>query len=159
MISWKVKFTLVVVLILALLIPLTTPVLGSTNVAFTHEPDSYNVQSGSFTMTYELTGDTSSNGGSVCVSYDYFVFNAKAGQTLQGHAASDGKMMYYTILQSPIGLHLFQNSNCAGGYWPNQGFTGATTMTWVAPADGQYVLIFLTAGFYGGKVSFTVQTT
>jgi len=90
--------------------------------------------------------------------FDYFIFNAQAGQTLEAQVQSAGKKVFYMVLNSPSGLYRFQNSNCGVGNWGAvEGFTSQITISWVAPADGQYVLIFLTNGFYSGNVFFTPQ--
>ena len=90
--------------------------------------------------------------------FDYFILNAAGGQTLQAQAESQDRVAYYIILQSPNGLYLFENSNCGSGYWGVvQGFTSTTTINLVAPESGQFVIIFLTHGFYGGTLFFTLQ--
>ena len=157
----SLKRRLFLVLISAVLISLTTPLLTSVNatsLTFTRAPSGYDMQTGAFTMASQLTNDGDINGGGVCVMFDYFIFNAQAGQALQAQVQSAGKKVSYMILNSPSGLYRFQNSNCGYGNWgPVEGFTAQTTINWVAPADGQYVLIFLTNGFYSGKVLFTPQ--
>ena len=157
----NLKRPLFLVFVFALLIPLVTPLLVSvsaTSLTFTRAPLSYDMQTGAFTMGSQLTNDGEINGGGVCVMFDYFIFNAQAGQTLQAQVESAGKKVSYMILNSPSGLYRFQNSNCGYGNWgPVEGFTAQTTINWLAPANGQYVLIFLTNGFYSGKVFFTPQ--
>jgi len=157
----KLRYTLLLVFASLLLVPLATPLLASvsaTSLTFTRAPPGYNPQTGAFTMDSQLTDDNSINGGRVCVMFDYFIFNAQAGQTLQAQVQSAGKPVSYIILNSPSGLYRFQNSNCGYGNWgPVEAFTSPTTITWVAPAEGQYVIILLTNGFYGGQVFFTPQ--
>jgi len=93
-------------------------------------------------------------GDRVCMMYDYFIFNAQAGQVLQGGAQSGtGKLIYYMILNSNQ-LYSFENSDCDAGYW-GQLVASASTIIWTAPTDGQYALVFMTSGFYGGTVYFT----
>ena len=109
-------------------------------------------------MGSQLTNDNGINGGGVCVMFDYFIFNAQAGQTLQAQAQSAGKEVFYVILDSPSGLYRFENSNCGAGNWgPLEGFTSPTTISWVAPTNGQFAIILLTNGFYGGQVFFSPQ--
>ena len=161
MINPKLKYTLLLMLVSLLLVPLTTPLLGNvsaTSFTFTRAPSGYNTQTGAFTMDSQLIFDKSINAARVCVMFDYFIFNAQAGQTLQAQVQSGGKPVSYIILNSPTGLYRFQNSNCGYGNWgPVETFTSPTTITWVAPSEGQYVIIFLTNGFYGGQVFFTPQ--
>ena len=145
------------------LIAVSSPMLAyaAGNVTFLRVPPGYNSQTGAFTMSTQLTKDFKrTNKGGTCVMFDYFIFNADGGQTLLAQAQSPDRGVYYMILQSPNGLYLFENSNCASGYWAEvQGFASTTTIDWVAPASGQFVIIFLTHGFYGGTVFFTLQTT
>jgi len=152
---------LFLVFVFAFVIPITTPLLGSvsaTSLTFTRAPSNYDMQTGAFTLASQLTNDSPSGHGRVCVMFDYFIFNAQAGQTLQAQVQSAGNKVSYMILNSPSGLYRFQNSNCGYGNWgPVEGFTSQTTINWVAPSDGQYVIIFLTNGFYSGNVFFTPQ--
>lgn len=124
-------------------------------IVFSRTPSGYNNQTGAFTLSMQLTNDGWRKAGDrVCVMYDYFIFNAQAGQVLQGGAqGSTGKLIYYMILNSPYQLYSFQNSNCEAGW--GQVAASASTINWTAPKDGQYALLFLTSGFYGGKVYFT----
>ena len=159
MIRSRFRASLIILFACAVLVPLTNPLLGNVNaesITFSHTPSGYNNQTGAFTMGSQLTDDAG-NGG-VCVMYDYFIFNAQAGLTLQGQvqAGSTGRMIYYLILNSPYELYSFQNSNCGFGNWePVQGFSSATTINWVPTKDGQYTLVFLVNGFYSGPVYFT----
>jgi len=126
-------------------------------VVFSRTPSGYNYQTGAFTLSGQLTNDGwRKSGDRVCVMYDYFIFTAEAGEVLQGGAqtGSAGKPIYFMVLNSPYQLYSFQNSNCAAGSW-GQVAAPASAINWVAPEDGQYALVFLTTGFYGGPVYFT----
>jgi len=156
----RFKVSLILLFACGVLAPLTNPLLGNVNAGssftFSRTPSGYNNQTGAFTMGSQLTNDAG-NGG-VCVMYDYFIFNAQAGQMLQGQVrtGSTGRMIYYLILNSSYGLYRFQNSNCGLGNWgPVQGFNSAITINWVAAKEGQYALVFLVNGFYSGPVYFT----
>jgi len=146
------------------LILLPGPMLGyawAENFTFLRTPPSYNSQTGAFTMSTQLTNDINDFGrAGACVMFDYFVFDATAGQTLQGQVQSGGKEIFYMILQSPNGLYRFENSNCGRGDWGLvEGFTSQTSITWIAPENGRFVIIFLTHRFYGGIIFFTVEAT
>ena len=87
--------------------------------------------------------------------FDYFIFNAQAGQVLQGSLQASGTLrpVAYVILNSPYQLYSFENSNCGVGNWGE--ISTASTINWTAPKDGQYALVFLTNGFYSATVYFT----
>ncbi|HUO42736.1 MAG TPA: hypothetical protein VMU35_07130 [Methylomirabilota bacterium] len=160
----SVKGILIIFLASALLIALTGPTLGyasTENFTFLRTPPTYNTQTGAFTMSTQLTNDINDFGRSgTCVMFDYFIFGATAGQTFQGQAQSQGKEVFYMILQSPNGLYRFENSNCGHGDWESvEGFASQITITWVAPENGPFVIIFLTHHFYSGTILFTLQAT
>jgi len=155
------KITLAVIIFSTFLIAMSSPmsVYAAGSVTILRAPPGYNSQTGGFTLSTQLTKDYKRNErGGTCVMFDYFILNAAGGQTLQAQAGSQDRVAYYIILQSPNGLYLFENSNCGSGYWGVvQGFTSTTTINLVAPESGQFVIIFLTHGFYGGTLFFTLQ--
>jgi len=122
-------------------------------ITFSRTPTGYNNQTGAFTLDQQLTNDAF-NGG-VCVMFDYFIFNAQAGQVLQGGLQASGTLrpVGYMILNSPYQLYSFENSNCGVGNWGQ--IAPASSINWTAPKDGQYALVFLTNGYYGATVYFT----
>ena len=128
---------------------------------FRRTPDGYNNQTGSFALASQLTNELPKRrkgDAQVCVMFDYFIFYAQAGQILQGQGSpgSTGSgRVYYTILTSPVQLNLFWNSRCGSGNWQIQQVSSPSTISWTAPEDGQYALVFMVRGFYGGKVSFS----
>jgi len=125
---------------------------------FRHTPAGYNNQTGSFALASQLMSESKSGVTGVCVMFDYFIFNAQGGQVLQGQVSpgSTGNAgVYYTILTSPIQLNLFWNSRCGRGDWQIQQFTSPSTISWTAPEDGQYALVFMVRGFYGGTLTFS----
>lgn len=134
-------------------------------ITFSRTPTGYNYQTGAFTLTGQL-GDDAGN-GAVCATYDYFIFNAQAGQVLQGglQTGTTSKTIYYMILNSPDQLYSFMKSSCGvhTPYWPNvaptlgswrQDMAPASNINWSASIDGQYALVFLANGFYSGVVYF-----
>ena len=125
-------------------------------IIFTRTPAEYNNQTGYFILGQELTDDSGT--GRVCISFDYFVFNAQAGQVLQGtlQPGNAGKVIYYAILNSPNQLLFFQTCG-AGNSGQIQGLralTSQTTLSWVAPKSGWYGLVFFVNGFYDSPVYF-----
>jgi len=152
------RLTVFSLIIFALAVVPLNPLIGNVSATssftFSRTPSGYNNETGAFTLGSQLTYD--SGYGQVCVMYDYFIFNAQAGQLLQGHAWIVGvsHMLFYLVVTSPYQLYSFQNSNCArGGSWSQ--ISDASAINWTAPANGQYALIFATSGFYGGTVYFT----
>jgi len=129
-------------------------------VSFRRTPSEYNNQTGSFRLDSQLTNDWGSGNTQatrVCLMFDYFIFNAQAGQQLQGQVqpgSTGNKPVYYVILESPTQLNIFWNSACGRGNWQLQEFTSPSTISWTAPKDGQYALLFIVSGFYSGVVYF-----
>lgn len=164
MVSSKFDASILVIFVCAL-IPLTITQLGNVSgqvtpiTTFTLTPGDYNNQTGSFTLSGQFIYERVGGSNGVCISYDYFTFNAQAGQSLQGklQPGNNGKPFYYFILNSYPQFTLFNQYGCsAPNYWEPQMFNSASTLSWVAPADGRYVLVFFTPGFYGGPVYFTI---
>jgi len=135
-------------------------------ITFLRMPTSYNDQTGAFTLSDQIV-DGAGN-GLVCMTYDYFIFNAQAGQVLQGSSQTNtpDRIVFYMVLNSPSQLYTFMDSNCGvhTPYWPNatpnvviwrQKMTPASSISWTAPASGQYALVFMANGFYGGVVYFS----
>ena len=160
--SAKFNASILIILVCALT-PLTMNQIGSVTgqatpiTTFTLVPSDYNNQSGSFTLSGQFTYDYTNGRTTVCMSYGYFTFNAQAGQSLQGklQPGDNSRPFYYFILNSSPQFSLFAQYGCsAPRYWEPQMFN--STLSWVAPEDGRYVLIFFTPGFYGGLVYFTI---
>ena len=167
MIPLSPKASIALLLVCAFLIPLSVLPLASvnartTNITFTRTAADYNNQTGSFTLARQLTDDNGygkGNGGT-CLSYEYFIFSAQAGQVLQGQLQTGptGQFIYYMVLSSPNQLRFFENSNCGAGNWGQpQGFNSPSALDWTASADGQYALVFVVRGFYSGPVCFIPQ--
>ena len=164
------------IVITSLLIPLLctfilvssspTNVYGTAQpITFLLTPSGYNELTGAFELTRQIT-DNAGN-GAVCMMYDYFIINMRAGQVLQGGLQTAGmsKTVYYMVLNSPGQLFSFMNSNCGvrTPYWPNIAPTiaswrpymaVASSINWTAPTDGQYALVFMVYGFYGGVLHY-----
>jgi hypothetical protein len=122
-------------------------------VTFTRTPNTYNIQTGSFSLDWELSDFVSDT---VCLSYDYFLIKAEAGQLLRGEVSpgsTGNRGVAYVILGSPIGLYNFEGSDCGFGFWSPL-FTTRSTFNWTAPQDGEYALVFMVSGFYGGPLYF-----
>ena len=161
MVSSKFNASILIIFVCAL-IPLAIIQLGSVNgqttpiTTFTLTPKDYNNQTGSFTLSGQFTYDSTNRRTTVCISYDYFTFNAQAGQTLHGKLmpGDSSRPFYYFILNSYPQFSLFSQYGCsAPNYFEPQTFSSA--LSWVAPEVGRYVLVLFTPGFYGGLVYFT----
>ena len=161
------RASIALLLVCAISIPLSVPPLvtvnaQATSITFTRTAADYNNQTGSFTLGRQLTDDNGygKGKGGTCLSYDYFIFNAQAGQALQGELQTGptGQFVYYMVLSSPNQLRFFENSNCGVGYWGQpQGFNSPSALDWTASANGQYALVFVVRGFYSGPVYFIPQ--
>jgi len=165
----KMRFTLFsascsVLLLWTVLLSSISPVANVYAVnqvtVFRRVPSGYNNQTGAFTLASSFTNDglSSNPNGRPCASYDYFIFNAQAGQVLQGQVqtgSTGSKPVYYTVLNSPAQLNVFMGSSCGRGIWQIQELTPPSTISWTAPSDGQYALVIIVSGFYGGAVYFS----
>ena len=149
---------LLLCLVLAISVASLTNVHGVDQmIMFTRVPSGYANETGSFKLGSQLSHNGVRGNGRVCVTFDYFIFNAQAGQVLQGKmepGSTGNKPVYYLILNSPTQLNVFQNSGCGLGNWQLQTFTSPTTISWTVAEDGQYALIFAVSGFYSGLLYF-----
>ena len=93
-----------------------------------------------------------------CLFYDYFVFNATAGQEIKGQ--------FTTEQARPVGFYVlnsaqfrFSDSGCAIGSqgWDVYAFGPTYDFNWTVPESGLYVFLFLSRPFYGGHIHFTTQ--
>jgi hypothetical protein len=95
-----------------------------------------------------------------CFYYDYFVFNATAGQEINGQFTTEGgRSVGFYVLDSAQ-FARFGYSGCQVGSWPWDLYAFAPTwdFNWTVPESGLYVFLFLSAPFYGGDIHFTAQT-
>jgi len=155
------KLSIRIILFLSLAVSTPLVILGSVKgqeplrIVFSRTPPAYDNRTGYFTLGEQLIDD--SRNGEVCLSYDYFVFNAHAGQRLQGKLESvNATTIYYVIITSIAQLPFFQrcgrgNSGRTQGI---HGFRTQATLNWVAQKDGTYSLVFFVIGYYGGSVYF-----
>jgi len=91
-----------------------------------------------------------------CLYYDYFVFNATAGQEIKGQFTTEqGRSVGFYVLNSDQ----FWNFGCTIGNWAWDVYVFGPTgdFSWRVPESGRYVFLFLSREFYGGHVHFTAQ--
>lgn len=121
---------------------------------FVRTPPDYNPQTGAFTLSEQAYGGDI---GKLCLAYDYFVFNAAAGEAVSWQLNSPGQAIYYSIINASQ-LSLF-NANAQNCYInlnsPAQFFNSHTTMNWTSPASGQYAFVLFTRIYYTGPVYLT----
>jgi hypothetical protein len=94
-----------------------------------------------------------------CLYYDYFVFNATAGQEIKGQFTTEqGRSVGFYVL-NPAQFRIFGYSGCQGGNWPWDVYVFGPTydLNWRVPESGPYVFLFLSWPFYGGHIHFTAQ--
>ena len=94
-----------------------------------------------------------------CLYYDYFVFNATAGQEIKGEFTTEqGGYVGFYVLNSAQ-FQRFGYSGCVIGNWgwDIYEFGPAGNFNWSVPETGWYTFLFLSRGFYGGHIHFTVQ--
>jgi len=146
------------VILLLIIIPLT--VLSTVNgqaanqPSFLRTPANYNPQTGAFTLNVQGVfprGFISP----ICISYDYFIFNATGGQAVSWQVNSPGQLIQYVIM-SANQYRSFDASaqNCVINL-SSQEFNSKATLDWTAPETGQYALVFFTRSFYAGPVYLT----
>jgi len=94
-----------------------------------------------------------------CLYYDYFVFNATAGQEIKGQFTTEqGRPVGFYVLNSAQ-FRRFGYSGCAIGNWAWDvyAFGPSYDLNWRVPESGRYVFLFLSGPFYGGHIHFTAQ--
>jgi len=122
---------------------------------FIRTPANYNPETDSFTLNEQAYGGYS---GKFCLAYDYFVFDADAGQAMQGQVNSPGQVIGYAFINS-YQLYVFDAyaQNCYLYLNSVQYFSSQAALNWTPPANGQYALIFFTRTYYTGSVYFTLS--
>ena len=119
----------------------------ANQIKFIRTPLSYNPQIGSFTLGEQAYGGDL---GNFCLGYDYFTFNATAGQAVSFQVDSPGQIIYYAI----INASQFPGFNAAAQNCylrlnsPIQDFNSKTSLNWTAPGSGQFVLLFYTRTYF-----------
>jgi hypothetical protein len=94
-----------------------------------------------------------------CLYYDYFVFNATAGQEIKGQFTTEqGRSVGFYVLDSAQ-FRRFSYSGCVIGNWAWDVyvFGPAGDLNWHVPESGRYMFLFLSGSFYGGHIHFTAQ--
>ena len=94
-----------------------------------------------------------------CLYYDYFVFNATAGQQIKGQFTTEqGRSVGFYVL-NPAQFWQFGYSGCTIGNltWEAYVFGPTGDLDWHVPESGRYVFLFLSGPFYGGHIHFTAQ--
>lgn len=154
----KSSLTFLLVALISMISPNIQITHAQTKIEFifTRTPAEYNNQTGYFILGQQLTDDSGT--GRVCISFDYFVFNAQAGQVLQGtlQPGNAGRVIYYAILNSPNQLLFFQTCGAgnSGQILGLRALTSQTMLSWVTPKNGWYALAFFVNGYYDGPVYF-----
>ena len=160
-IDLRLTRTVTLILILTFVVLQLSSVNGQMMNQFTflRTPRDYNSQTGAFTLHEQAYSGNGIQSGRLCLAYDYFEFNATAGQALQGQVNSPGQAIYYAFISSSQ-YRTFnsyaQNCNLKLNS-PPQHFNSQTSLTWTPPEDGQYVLVFFTRVYYAGPVYFTIN--
>jgi hypothetical protein len=93
-----------------------------------------------------------------CLYYDYFVFNAFAGQEIKGQFTTEqGRSVGFYVLNSAQ-FQSFGYASCHGNWpWDVYVFGPTGDLNWRVPENGSYVFLFLSGPFYGGHIHFTAQ--
>jgi len=135
---------------------------ASGRVTFTRTPKDYNSQTGAFTLGEQAYGMVRREqvGGRLCLSYDYFAFNAAEGQALNGRLGSPGQVISYVILNTTQFHTFYMNVDYCYLTLPSAPvtFRSETTLNWTSPESGQYALVFYTVTFYEGPVYLSQES-
>lgn len=148
------RFTVLLLLVLPLTLLSGVNGQAGNQAAFVRAPANYNPQTGAFTLNkqgYDGFYDR------LCLTYDYFVFNADGGRAVSWQVNSPGQVIYYAIINSdqyPLfdayAQNCYLNLNSPSPY-----FNSKTTLNWTPPGNGQYALIFFTRIYYAGPIYLT----
>jgi hypothetical protein len=94
-----------------------------------------------------------------CEYYDYFLFNAIAGQELRGQFTTEQERSVGFYVLNSAQFQRFGSSGCViGGWgWEVFEFGPAGDFNWTVPETGEYTFLFLSRQFYGGHIHFTAQ--
>jgi hypothetical protein len=130
-------------------------------MGFYHYGTGYVASSGSFTLGQTLY-DQNNN---PCLYYAYFQFNVPAGQTITAQVWTTGSPVNVIILPMSVISDYESPNSCTELGQRNvnllsqiQSF-GSTpyTLTWTAPQDDQYAILFFSKTPYGNTVYFLPQ--
>jgi hypothetical protein len=96
----------------------------------------------------------------ICLYYDYFVFNATAGQEIRVNFQTSNPLDFYVTSLSQ--LHRFTQTYCGTGLdeMVATAHSSSYDLDWVAHQSGQYALLFATHRYYGDYITihFTAHT-
>ncbi len=130
-------------------------------MGFWHYGTGYVPSTGAFTL-----GDTLYDQSNVpCLYYTYFEFNAPAGQSISAQLWTTGSPVNFLIVPMAVISQYESPSSCSNLGQRNvnllsqiQSF-GSTpyTLSWTAPQNGQYAIIFFSTTPYGNTVYFVPQ--
>ena len=155
----RTGFPRLIVALFLLLLPLTglqlSHVKGQASTEnFLRTPINYNPQTGAFTLGEQAYSPLY---GTLCLAYDFFVFNGVGGQAVHWQVKSPGQVIYYVIIDASNIRWLDADAqNCYLNIpAPLQYFNGQTTLTWTPPQNGQFALVFFTRIYYSGPIFLT----
>jgi len=94
-----------------------------------------------------------------CLYYDYFVFNATAGQEIKGEFTTEqeGSVGFYVLNSAQFQRFGYSGCEIGNWGWDVYEFGPAGNFDWSVPETGRYTFLFLSRGFYGGHIHFTAQ--
>jgi hypothetical protein len=139
----------------------TYPQYWYPGMGFWHYGTGYSASTGAFTLGQTLY-DQNNN---PCLYYSYFEFNAPAGLSITAQVWTTGSPVHVIVLPMMVISQFESPSSCSelGQRAVNllsqiQSF-GSTpyTLTWTAPQDGQYAIVFFSKTPYGNTVYFLPQ--
>ena len=126
-------------------------------------PGDFDNRTGSFTLSFTVLDSTNFYGewgDRPCLFYDYFLLNATSDHTIHFHfqLSMEGRAIGFLIL-TPGQFWEFEHSNCGWGLTSSilHVYGSSLNVDWVVPVSGQYVLVFATPVFYGGRVTYFAQ--
>jgi hypothetical protein len=130
-------------------------------MGFYHYGTGYSASTGSFTLGQTLY-DRDNN---PCLYYSYFTFNALAGLSITAQVWTTGDPVHYVIIPMSVITSYESPSSCGALGQRNPQYLsqiqtfGSTpyTLSWTAPQDDQYAIIFFSTTPYGNTVYFLPQ--
>ena len=120
------------------------------------QPVYYNPSTGSFTLGQTLYDQN----GNACLYYDYFEFDAPAGLSVTAQVWTSGAPVSYVIVPSSVLSLLTSSNGCStlGSLGQGKSFGSTPTLlSWTAPQNNQYAIIFYSTTINGNTVYFIPQ--
>jgi hypothetical protein len=117
-------------------------------------------QTGTFTLGYsEFAPLPYYPGDHLCLMYDYFMLNATTAHEFKIHFATQQGIPIHFLILNAEQFNEFNHTNCVDRPfgWELHVLAPTSDQDWVVPERGEYVLLFFSRHFLGGRIYLSVQ--